>query len=394
MNKTVLILGIGWEQEPLIQKLHDKGCELIGVHYNEHYTKIVDFKNVFITDLWDVNEIMKFCDSQSFDAVISDQDDYGHFLQALIAEKYNLPGPKIEQAQLSLNKLLQRQRCAIGEVKIPEFSLVTCPDDILSFTSHFGFPVILKPLDNRGSIGVVKINNEDEVFDAFQLACSNAHSHLMIVERFIKGYEVTVDGFCFPEPKSLAIAEKGKLDEKRQVSVDIKYPAELNEELYSEILENNENVADCLGYDFGFIHGEYMITEDEEIYLVELANRGGGCYTSEIILPNVSDIPVVDLYIQLCLGEIESIDYKEPSKNNVILKFFNFENGFINKINGLEQLASDENVLKHHFFVQEGTEIKNMTSDADRHGFVIVKDKANVREYCAEVINNIYIDYK
>lgn len=392
--KTALVLSLGWEQEPMIQKIHDLGWEVIGIHYHENYNPIIDYKKVFIADLWDLRKVLEICDSIEFDAVISDQDDYGHFLQAVIAEKYNLPGPKIAQAQLSLNKILQREECKKKGIKIPDFKLVKSPEDIKSFASEYQYPIILKPLDNRGSIGVVKIETESEVFTAFEIACSNAHSHLMIAERFIKGYEVTVDGFCFPKAQSLAMAEKGKLDETRQVSVDIKYPAEIETSLYNEIMSNNENVANALGYDFGYIHGEYMITDNNEIYLVELANRGGGCYTSAIIVPNVCGMPILDYYIEFCLGMRTSAEAIAEVKNPTILKFFNFENGEINQIKGIDSLEENENVLKHHFYVKEGGAIMNMTSDADRHGFVIVKSEENIRAYTQELIDNIYIDYK
>jgi len=393
MKKTVLVIGLGWEQEPLIEKLIEFNYSLIGIHYNNDYNKNISYKKVFVNDFWEIKEVLQFCETVKFDAVISDQDDYGHFLQSLIAEKYNLPGPKIQQAQFSLNKYLQRKQALLHKIKIPNFKLVISPNNILEFVKENDYPVILKPVDNRGSIGVVKITKDTDIFKAYQLAIENSHSHLLLVEKFIEGIEYTVDGFCFPEPKSLAIAEKRKIDSKRQVSVDIKYPAELKPKIYNEVLENNKKVANAMGYKFGFIHAEYIITQNNEIYLVEIANRGGGCFTSEIILPNVTDIPVLDYYINMCLGHKIDNDNIIIQKNEVLLKFFNFNNGLIKKIKGVSDLKNNKKVLQYHFFVKEGSEINNMTSDADRHGFVIVKNE-NVREYSNKIIEKITIEYK
>lgn len=393
MGKTVLVLGIGWEQEPMIKKIHDLGWKVIGIHYNSSFNPIIPYDNVFQCDLWDINKVLKICDSIKFDAVISDQDDYGHFLQAFIAEKFNLPGPTINQAQLSLNKYLQREECNKNGIKTPEYKLVSSPQEGEEFAKENGFPIILKPVDNRGSIGVVKVNTKKELFSAFEIACINSHSHLVIAERFIKGFEVTVDGFCFPKPKSLAVAEKGKLDDERQVSVDIKYPAELDSDLYQKIMQNNEDVAEALGYNFGMLHGEYIITSENEIYLVELANRGGGCYTSSIVVPNVSGVPILDYYIDLCLGIEDEFLIKNVEKNETVLKFFNFQNGLIKNIIGINFLKQNSNVLNHHFYIKEGEKIENMTNDADRHGFVIVTSDKKVRDKTNRIIERIKIDY-
>lgn len=391
--KRVLVINIGWEQSSLLRNLLERDCELFGIHYDDTWNRDIKFTDVLICDLWDVSTVLKYCQKNKFDAVISDQDDYGHFLQALICEKYNLPGPSIQQAQLSLNKFIQREACMAKGIKIPNFKLVSCLEDIYNFGLKFNYPIILKPIDNRGSIGVSKIHSPEQVPKAFMTACENSRSHLMIVEEYINGLEVTVDGFCFPSPRSLAIAQKSKLDE-RQVSVDIEYPANLKEDIYDKVLCLNEHIAQSLGYSFGFTHGEYIIRENGDIYLVELANRGGGCHTSQIILPEVSSLPVLGLYVDFCLGMCDSMPPGAIERNRVLLKFFNFRNGKVAKIHGINSLKRNKNILKHHFFIKNGDTIQNMTSDADRHGFIIIKGDKNIRAQAKAAMNNIYIAYE
>jgi biotin carboxylase len=394
-KKKVLIINLGWEQEPLIQKFNNSEWEVFGVNGSEVYNHKEIFKEVLITDVRDLQAILNFSDKIMPDAVISDQCDYSHFAQAMVAKKHHLPGPSLEHAQISLNKFLQRERCRKGGVTIPDYKLVTDPSDIDDFIAKVGYPVITKPVDNRGSFGVVKIEKKEDILPAFFEALVNSHSRLVLVEKFIEGVQITVDGYCFDgKGKTMALATKGMVDEHRQVAVDIKYPGDLEPSIYEKAVRNNEFTIEQLGYKFGMTHAEYMVTPKGEIYLIEAANRGGGVFTSEIIVPNVSGIDILTRYVQDCTGLASDIKYKEPEKNPVILKFFSFGPGFISEIKGRELVTGDKNVLHFRMSVKEGDLIRPITNDGNRHGFVIVKNSSNIRKHTDEIIQKIKVVYK
>jgi len=378
-----------------MDKLAEFDVELYGVHYNQEYYKGVPFKEVLVCDLRDLERILKYAEGIKPNAVVSDQCDYSHFAQAVITQRFDLKGPLIRQAQISANKFLQRQLAKSQGINVPAFKLVTSADEVQEFAGQYEYPIILKPVDNRGSFGVNKIEREEEIENAFYNSLVNSHSRLLLVEKFIDGYEITVDGYVFENgPASLSLAKKGKVDEKRQVSVDIKYPGELAPGLYSEAMRNNEFVIRKLGYTFGMSHAEYIVNPQGEIYLVEAANRGGGVFTSEIIVPNVSGVDILSRYVMDCLGvPAQSFNYGDIQQNEVILKFFSFAPGKIKAIKGIEKLEANQAVLKYRFAVKPGDEIKIISTDANRHGFVIVKADHNVRGVTQEIIEQIEVEY-
>ena len=390
--RKILVLSLGWEQEPMIFRLLNEDVQLYGVHYSEDYNHDIPFEEVLITDLRNINEVLQFAERVKPHAVISDQDDYAHFAQAVIAEKFGLRGPKVKHAQIASNKYLQRLKCKETGIKHPEFELVHEKAEVKHFGQQHGYPIILKPIDNRGSFGVVKITNEADIESAFFESLMNSHSRLMIVEKFISGVEITVDGYCIDgKPQTLAIASKTKLNKELQVSVDIIYPAELEEATLSLLREINEKVIESLGYSFGMTHAEYIVKDNGEIYLVEAANRGGGCYTSCIIAPNVSGFDIVGQYINDVMG------YKHVKKNvispgEVILKFFTFPSGKVKQVLGVEEVEKQD-TLAFMLNLKSGDEIKDISSDANRHGFVIVKSPTGVRQKCLEIMQKINIEY-
>ncbi len=393
--KHILVIGIGWEQVPLIEALYRRGFLLFGVHYHDRYEKKSYFEDVLLTDLRNIGQIADFARKHQINAVIADQDDYAQFAQAFVAETLHLPGPSIRNAQISGNKYLQRLCAKEKGLSVPEFQLIRCEEDIRTFAEKVNYPIILKPIDNRGSFGVKKINREEEISDAFRESLTHSLSFLLIAEEFIEGTEITIDGYCFQKiPKSLSLAEKKKVNDRVQVSIDIKYPGTFEEKIYQKAFAYNEHVNQALGYTFGMTHSEYIIKENGDVYLVESANRGGGCLTSEVIVPAVSGIDLIDIYIEDVLGN-SGEKYKTPERNQVILKFFTFQPGKIKRIHGQEELKREENVLQFRLTVKEEDRIEPTSSDADRHGFLIItsEENKNIREVCQRLMDKIRIEY-
>ncbi|NOX15318.1 MAG: hypothetical protein GXP61_04740, partial [Epsilonproteobacteria bacterium] len=237
--KKILVINLGWEQEPLLDKLSSYDVDIYGVHYDKNYYKKPKYKDILITDLRSLEDILNFAKTYKIDAVISDECDYSYFAQAVVAQTLNLPGPRVQEAQIATNKYLQRQKAKDENLLIPEFKLCSCLEDVYSFAKKTGFPIITKPIDNRGSFGVNKIISYNKIEDAFISALVNSHSRLVIAEKFIEGVHITVDGYIFKnkDPKSLTIAQKKLTSENDgvQVAIDIQYPAKFEKSLHSGI---------------------------------------------------------------------------------------------------------------------------------------------------------------
>jgi biotin carboxylase len=379
--KKILVINLGWEQEPLLDLIGSQDFLVYGVHYNDDYYKGILYRDIFITDLRDIKRILQFAEKVKPDAVISDQCDYSQFVQALIASRFNIPGPQIRDAQIGNNKYLQRTIGHNMGILSPNFSLCLDVQDVYNFANSNGFPIILKPVDNRGSFGVNRIDNRNEVDNAFFDAVINSHSRLVLAEKYIDGVHLTVDGYIFKGigPKALAVANKKKLKQKRSIiDGQIMYPADLPTDLYNKAVDTFENISKLYGFKFGFLHGEFIISKSKEIYLTEISNRGGGVFTSEIIVPNVSGIDLNSLYINDCLGEerfLVDCNLENIQKNPTIMKFFVFNDqkeGIVKHIKGLDYLKAQSNILKIKLLLRKGDVIRQISSGSDRHGVIIM----------------------
>ncbi len=372
--RPILVINLGWEQEALIRTAKEFGHPVVGLHPDDSYARDLGLDYVEVIAPRNLDEVLAFAEKLQPAAVVSDQCDYSYFACTVIAEKLGLPGPRLREAQIATNKLLQRQRAQEAGLLQPAFQACTELAEAERFAERVGYPVILKPVDNRGSFGVNRADTREELRAAYYEALIHSHSRLVLVETFIHGVHITVDGYCFPESghRSLSLATK-TLIKDRQVAIDILYPGELSEPVYQRALENNDRVVAGLGYRFGYTHAEYMVDAQGDPYLIEIANRGGGCYTSSIIVPGVSGIDVTRQLVMDSLGLGEDLYRQKGGQDHraAYLKFFVFPHGRIQRIQGQEEVLGLEGVAALRLRVGAGDEVLPTTTDADRHGFVI-----------------------
>lgn len=390
--KKVLVINLGWEQEPLIKKLIERSdCILFGIHDNEKHINSKHFNTIKILDFRDLSGILKFANDIKPNAVISDQCDYSLMAQSLVAEKFNLPSPSVESAQLSNNKYLQRIKAKENGILVPEFDLCASIKDIENFGKKTGYPIIIKPIDNRGGFGVIKINSKDEIDEAFFIAIQNSHSRMLLVESFISGQLITVDGYVFKGEgvKSLVLGAKEQVNEITQVSIKIVYPGGIDKSLFSQALMLNEKVNKLLEYDFGMLHSEYIIRKND-IFLVESHNRGGGVFISEIVVPQCSGIDTVEQYISDCLGDSNNL-FDDSKHLPIILGWFEFEEGLVKNIIGWESFTNNKRIIKAKLFFKNGDTLRSIKNDVGRHGFFIFKGNA---VEASELMSKVSIEYE
>ena len=87
-----------------------------------------------------------------------------------------------------------RETCKKYKIKQPRFFSCYTIEQLNAASKKIGFPLIIKPVDNRGNLGVSKVEKETDIKSAFFDAIINSHSREILVEEFIEGRHITVDG--------------------------------------------------------------------------------------------------------------------------------------------------------------------------------------------------------
>lgn len=350
-------------------------------------------------DSRDVAGHLKIARTHDIDAAISDNCDYSLLTAALVASKLGLAFGPVASALCSNDKYRQRELCHRAGIRQPPFHQVRTPEDALSAAEQIGYPVVMKPVDSRGTFGVTIVQNSSDLLEAYYDAVSNSPSVTLICEKFIHGELVTVDGFCFSNGhQSLTIASRRCDEGKKPVTKYISYPSNHSNELKIRLLSNHHNVARALGYQFGHTHGEYIISANEDIYLVECANRGAGVYTSSTINPLITGIDLNEIYINQCLGDDQfKIDHDvgDYMIRAATLSFLDLDVGKVIKKINVDEIAALPFVKAFRSAFEEKQMVESVENCVSRHLMVVVDggDRDELRENYKKFISTLNVEY-
>lgn len=379
MKKRLLIIGAGWEQAALLEEAKLQGHELVATHpaLSKDGLRLADY--FFVRNSRDIKAHLELAKTYGVNGIVTDNCDYSFQTAAFIAKALNLPFASIQSAKYSNNKFAQRVACEKNDILQPEFYLVEDSEAIEQAAEKLDYPLIVKPVDSRGTFGVTIVREAKYLNMAFLDAMMNSPSRRVICEKFIKGTLVTVDGFCFSNGhQSLTVASRTFAEGLKPVTKEIIYPAQFEKPLNKALLENHSRSVKALNYQYGHTHGEYIVTENNRIYLVECANRGGGVYTSSTIVPNLTNINLNEILINQSLG-IDDFRVEEKTEGHmnksIMLTFLDFEVGKVIKKLNTKELQELDFVIKFRSIFGEKDMVEAVEDCASRHSMLVIEGK-------------------
>lgn len=170
---------------------------------------------------------------------------------------------------------------------------------------EIGLPCFVKPVRSGSSVGVSKAKTKEELMLAMERAFQVDNE--IMVEKFIKGRELTCATSCLPNfPKTLPLAEI--ISKHEFFDFEAKYNSSLNQEVIpapisNELTEKIQKTSEILYQKLrcsGIVRFDYIVTENEEIYFIEVNSIPG--MTEESIVPkmaNKAGFSTTDLYTLL-----------------------------------------------------------------------------------------------
>jgi biotin carboxylase len=375
MQRKILILTAGQYQITTISKAKEMGLFVIATDKNPDAPgfKYADIGRAI--DVKDFFNTLKVAKEFSIDAVMTESNDFAVLTVAKIAKELNLVGISPEAAIAATNKGIMRKKWEENGVPSPIFAIVENLKEAISFANKTGYPVVIKPTDNMASRGVKMINSEKELKDNFSETLKYSSEGKVIIEEFMDGKELTVEGFTYEgETEILSISDKSKKPGIYSpcVSSSLDYPSSIDKETKEKVINIVKKGIKALGIERGPTHTEVILTKDGP-KLVEMGARGGGNYVFSKIIQLVTGIDIVKEYIKMLLGEVPQI--KPEQQNGVVLRFFSAPFGRIVNIKGIDLAKEIEGVVDIGFNFKIGEVISSIETDVGRPGWVIVKGK-------------------
>lgn len=396
MTKTLMIIGGNWEQKLLVEKAKALGLRVVLTDPSDQCAARPLADVFYQVQPRDLSKILAVAQAEKIQGVIADACDYSHYASVVVAHSLGLPNAGLEAAQHTTNKSWMRECVRDAAVMQPRFFTCKSLQEANKAQALIGLPVIVKPVDNRGAFGVSIVRKIEELEPAFLDALINAHSRAVMVEAFIEGTHLTVDGICDEQGAhhNIAMASKTILPGEKPVITNVTYPAKISDALKAHVFDINQKVIQALGIYSGLTHSEYILDAKGRCFLVETANRGGGVFTGAKILPHLSDADLYGFLINRALGQDATLKLNQVD-DCIQLAFFVFDNGKVEKVEGVDEVVSLERVLHFQLLIHDGQVINRPKNGAERHGFAIFSapDYEALEELKSQIDDTLEVRY-
>ena len=367
--KKLAVIGASYLQLPLVKKAKQMGLEVHCFAWAEGAVckELADY--FYPISIVEKEDILKICQEVGIDGICTIASDVAAPTVAYVASKMNLVGNDYLAAVRANNKYQMREAFLKAGVPCPKFMMVT-PDtlhtpELIDGLSEFQYPMITKPSDRSGSLGVSKIMIPAEFYPAVELAMEKSFMHQAMVEEFIDGREISVEFISYKgKHYPLQITDKVTTEAPHFVELEHHQPSTLSEEMFATIYDITKVALDALGLTNGASHAEYKITKDGRIAIMEIGGRMGGDFIGSDLVKLSTGYDYVKGVIDVALEE-----FTEPVKTNNMCSGVYF---LCKETEHLKVLI--ENWKSNPSFVAgeiTNRELREVTCSADRSGYVI-----------------------
>lgn len=373
---NILVFGAGALQVPLIECVKRRGFNPIVVSLNPEEPGMRIVQDKIVDDFCDEQKMLEYAIRYNVKGVVTDQTDLPVRSIAYVCDKIGLPSIGYETACLFTDKFRMREKCRELGIKTLRYQLVSTMEAATSFFASINSPVILKPINNQGSKGVYRVSNLQELKEKFSLAQKYSRNEPILIEEFVEGQELVVEGisvdgfvdnlicgdtFYFNIPDVFSARQRI-------------FPSQKNAEIVKKTLDLNKKIINGFSLNRGITHAEYII-KDGDIYLIEIAARGGGVYISSDIIPLMTGFDTTSFIIDIATKQyVERPIICKKSKIVCYVAFF-LPEGTITSISGVDEVVAlpyvYHNNLEH---LVVGKKIKENTDKTSRFFMVLAAE--------------------
>jgi biotin carboxylase len=295
-----------------------------------------------------------------------------------INDHFGLGGTSFEVSARFRDKLAMRRHLA--ELGVPSVAAadVTGPDDIEEFGGQYGYPVVLKPIDNTASRGVVVIERAEDVLGSWDFASGLRDREDLVlgqffpvgrflVEEYIPGPEYSVETFSFAGRHSVvSITEKytdGVVEDAHAL------PARLTAESEAEVCRYIRRFLSAMGLQDGVAHTEIKISPSGP-RVIESHDRLAGERIPDLVL-NAYEIDLERYAVAAPFGLLPELPDRPVALRGAATRHLSVEPGVVTGISGVEAVRDHPDLISLHISVKPGDRVVTVVDNFDHSGQVL-----------------------
>ena len=290
--KTVLFLSSAYKGDEFIRAVKRQGCRVLlmteeSLRHEPWPRESID-ELLFVPDLRRYQDIIHtvsyMCRGWTIDLVLP-IDEFEVELAAFLREHLRLPGPRVSTVRQYRDKLIMRELANQNGIPVPEFIQILNYDRLREYMGRVPPPWVLKPRTEAGSMGVMKVNDSEQVWRKLDELGDRQSFYLL--EHYIPGSVYHVDSLVVNKKVAFTNAHqyfKPPMDVYHGGGVFATRTVPRNTDDAKALKQINEQVIAALGMVNGAAHIEFIKGDaDGRFYFLEAAGRVGGAFISDLV---------------------------------------------------------------------------------------------------------------
>jgi biotin carboxylase len=366
--KKIAIIGASYLQLPLVLKCKELGYKSLCFAYLDGAICKDYCDEFYDISILEKEKITEICKEQAIDAVLTIASDVAVTTVNYVATALNLVGNSNDSSLICTDKNKMKDAFATAKLPIANYVELYESSELVK-VKRLKYPLIVKPSDRSGSLGVTKIMNEEQLNSAFQLARNCSLKKTVIIEEFITGNEISVESISYDgEHYFLAFTDKVTSGAPHFVELEHHQPANLTPNATKQIQELLTKALTTLGIMNGAAHSELIIDEKNNIFINEIGARMGGDFIGSHLVELSTGYDYLNGAIEVSLNRFSPPKIENKGHSGVLFlsSQTNYESRFL----------SQRPEIVHY----EINEIKKdmLTKSSDRNGYCIYQSNKKI----------------
>ncbi len=373
MKKRIIFFDANLSVVPAIKYAKSRGFHVITCDNKPQNPGHKEADEALMISTYDLDLIDKYVDNNPVDGVVYFASSHGAYAGCHIIEKWKLPGiPESIKNTLSYKnnfRLFLQNNHFSSFPKFILFNGIDVPETI----NDLSFPVIVKPTDCGGNIGITKVYNKTELPNAVNYAHTSSKSGNIIIEEFIET-NLQINGDCLIENGKVVIAFLGKHIYSADSDI-LPYSTVFGNEVIPQdirlkIDEEIEKLVSSIGITSGVLNTEFRISKTGKINFIEVNSRHSGNFIYQL-MNKAYNISMEEIGVKLALGEKLDLEKREPKGYFAYALIHSNQSGTFDNIQISKEL--DPFLINMLIFKSHGDQVNRFTKLSDRVGSALLQ---------------------
>ncbi|VVP70154.1 D-alanine--D-alanine ligase [Pseudomonas fluorescens] len=279
---------------------------------------------------------------------------------ATIATELGLNSIAITSAFKATNKDLRSDAFTKHGVPSPKYAVINSYKQLLQKIQNFEFPVVLKPIDQSSSKGVIRVDAIGSLGFAYEHCKSFSGRKDIILNEYVVGSEHSTEGLMVDGDFYMtAISDRVFHYEKYHpffVEVGDVMPTSLPEDVQRKLYEITREAALSLGLTSGVVKGDLIYSARKGVKVLEIAARLGGPRFGTEMVPLSNGTNILQAAIQQAVGDEVNMDLLLPKfSRGMVNRSIILDSGVVLSISDMSSLKKCEGFYSFKWW---GDEVK------------------------------------